>query len=106
MVALFKNDVLSTGFSFVRYTKGMENLTGLGMKKSLNLPVLANKHFRKLRIEQDEPIYTYNVESMRYFVRKTPKVGRRSALNQYYKSPISDKVFTIISTEININVIV
>ena len=104
MVALFKNDVLSTGFSFVRYTEGMENITGLGMKKSLNLPVLTNKHFNNLTIEQDETIYTYNGESMRYFVRKALKVGRCSAFNQYYKSPISDKVFTIISTGININV--
>ena len=41
---------------------------------------------------------------MRHFVRKSIKGGRCSALNQYYKSNISDKVFKIISKELNVNV--
>ena len=38
-----KNDVISTAFSYARYSKGMEQLTGFGMKNSLTLPSLANK---------------------------------------------------------------
>ena len=98
-----KNDVLSTAFSYARYSKGMEKLTGFGMKNSLTLPSLANKYFNSLRDESDEPIYTYNDEFMRHFVRKSIKGGRCSALNQYYKSNISQEVFNIISKELNVN---
>ena len=76
-----KNDVLSTAFSYARYSKGMEKLTGFGMKNSLTLPPLANKYFNSLRDESDEPIYTYNDEYMRHFVRQSIKGGRCSALN-------------------------
>ena len=38
-----KNDVLSTAFCYARYTMGMEQLAGFGMKNSLTLPSLANK---------------------------------------------------------------
>ena len=51
----------------------MEELTGFGMKNSLILPSLANKYFNSLRNENDEPIYTYNDEYMRYFVRESIK---------------------------------
>ena len=98
-----QNDVLSTAFSYARYSKGMEELTGFGMKNSLTLPSLANKYFNSLRDESDEPIYTYNDEFMRHFVRKSIKGGRCSALNQYYKSNISQEVFNIISKELGIN---
>ena len=98
-----KNDVLSTAFSYARYSKGMEELTGFGMENSLTLPSLANKYFNSLREENDEPIYTYNDEFMRHFVRQSIKGGRRSALNQYYKSNISQEVFNIISKELNVN---
>ena len=98
-----KNDVLSTTFSYARYSKGMEELTGFGMKNSLTLPSLAKKYFNSLRDESDEPIYTYNDEYMRYFVRQSIKGGRCSALNQYYKSNISKEVFNIISKELNVN---
>ena len=53
-----KDDVLSTAFSYSRYSKGMEELTGFGMKNSLTLPSLANKYFNSLRDENDEPMYT------------------------------------------------
>ena len=92
-----KNDVLSTAFTYARYSKGMEELTIFGMKNSLTLPSLANKYFNRLRDESDEPIYTYNDEYMRHFVRQSIKGGRCSALNQYYKSNISQEVFNIIS---------
>ena len=65
-----KNDVLSTAFCYARYTMGMEELTGFGMKNSLTLPSLANKFFNSLRDEDDEPICTYNNEYMRHLVRK------------------------------------
>ena len=65
-----KNDVLSTAFSYGRYAKGMEKLTGFGMKNSLTLATLANKYFNSLGDENDEPIYTYNHENMRHFVSK------------------------------------
>ena len=98
-----KNDVLSTAFSYARYSKGVEELTGFGMKNSLILPSLANKYFNSLRDEYDEPIYTYNDEFMRHFVRKSIKGGRCSALNQHYKSNISQEVFNIISKDLNVN---
>ena len=73
------------------------------MKNSLTLPSLANKYFNGLRDESDEPIYTYNDEFMGHFVRKSKKGGRCSALNQYYKSNISQEVFNIISKELIVN---
>ena len=81
----------------------MEELTGFGMKNSLTLPSLANKYFNSLRDENDEPIYTYNDEYMRHFVRKSIKGGRCTALNQYYKSTVSDEVFNIMSQELGVD---
>ena len=40
---------------------------------------------------------------MRHFVRQSIKGGRCSALNQYYKSNISQEVFNIISKKLNVN---
>ena len=57
-----KNDILSTVFSYARYSKGMGELTGFRMKNSTTLPSLANKYFNSLRDKNDEPIYTYNDE--------------------------------------------
>ena len=54
----------------------MEELTGFGMKNSLTLPSLANKHFNSLRDENDEPIYTYIHPLKRSFVRQSIKGGR------------------------------
>ena len=81
----------------------MEEITGFGMKNSLTLPSLANKYFNSLRDENDEPIYTYTDPFIREFVRKSKKGGRCAALNQYYKSSISDEVFNIFSKELNVN---
>ena len=36
-----KNDVLLTAFCYARYTMGMEELNGFGMKNSSTLPSLA-----------------------------------------------------------------
>ena len=81
----------------------MEELTVFGMKNCLTLPSLANKYFNSLRDENDEPIYTYNDEFMRHFVRQSKKGGRCSALHHYHKSTIPDEVFNIISEELYIN---
>ena len=64
-----KNDVLSTAFSYARYIKAMEELTGFSMKDCLSVPGLGLKSFNSLRTEEDEPIYTYNDKYMRDFVR-------------------------------------
>ena len=69
-----KNDVLSTAFSYARYSKRKEELTGFGMKKNLTLPSLANNYFNSLRDESDEPIYICNNEFMRHFLRQSIKV--------------------------------
>ena len=38
-----KNDVLCTAFSYARYTKAMEEITGSGMKGCLSIPGLGLK---------------------------------------------------------------
>ena len=43
------------------------------MKNSLPLPSLAKKYFNSLRDENDKPIYTYNDELMRHFVRQSKR---------------------------------
>ena len=73
------------------------------MKNSLTLPSLANKYFKSLRDENDEPIYTYTDPFMRNFVRKAIKGGRCNAFNQHNKSELSDEVFNTISKELNVN---
>ena len=82
---------------------GMGELTGFGLKNSLTLPSLANKHFNSLRDQNDEPIYTYTYPFMRNFVKQSVKGGRCNAFNRYYKSLFSDEVFDIISKELNVN---
>ena len=98
-----KDDVLSTAFCYARYTMGMEELTGFGMKNSLTLPSLSNKYFNSLRDENDEPIYIFTVPFMRNFVRKAIKGGRCNAFKQHYKSEISDEVFNSILKELNVS---
>ena len=103
LLPYLKNDISSTVFSYARYSKGMEELTGFGMENSLTLPSLANKYFNSLRDENNETIYTYNDEYMRRFVRQSIKRGCCSASNQYYKSTISDQVFNIMSQDLGVN---
>ena len=95
--------MLSTAFCYARYTMGMEELTNFGMKNSLTLPSLANKYFRSLGDEKDEPIYTYTDPFMRNFVRQSIKGGRCKAFNQHYKSEISEEVFNVFSKELDIS---
>ena len=44
-----ENDVLSTVFSYARYTMSMAELTGISMKNSLTLPSLAKKNFQPFK---------------------------------------------------------
>ena len=81
----------------------MEEISGFGMKNILTLPNLTNNYFESLRDEIDEPIYTHKDEYMRWFVRQSIKGTRCSALNQYYKSTISDELFNIVSEDVDIN---
>ena len=97
-----KNDVLSNSFYYARYTMGWEILTQFGNKNRLTLPSLANKFSYSLKDENDEDICTFTDPFMRHFVRKSIKRGRCSALNQYYRSTISDQVFNIMSQELNV----
>ena len=53
-----KQDVLCTAFSYPKYCKAMEELTGFSMKDSSSAPGLGWKKFDSLRTEEDEPIYT------------------------------------------------
>ena len=95
-----KNDVLCTAYSYARYSKAMEEITGFSMKDCLSLPGLGWKYFNSLRTEEDEPIYTYNDKYMRCFVRQSIKGGRVCAFNQYYKSKHCDDILKIINKEL------
>ena len=95
-----KNDVLGTAYSYARYIKAMEEITGFSMKDCLSLPGLGWKYFNSLRTEEDEPIYTYNDKYMRWFIRQSIKGGRVCAFNQYYKSKHCDDILEIINKEL------
>ena len=95
-----KNDVLCTAYSYARYCKAMEDITGFSMKDCLSLPGLGWKHFNSLRTEDDEPIYTYDDKNMRCFVRQSIKGGLVCALSQYYKSKHCDDILKIINKEL------
>ena len=95
-----KNDVLCTAYSYARYIKAMEKITGFSMKDCLSLPGLGWKSLNSLRTEEDEPIYTYNDKYMTWFVRQSIKGGRVCAFNQYYKSKHCDDILKIINEEL------
>ena len=102
MLPYVKNDVLSTAFCYARYTMGMEELNNFGIKNSSTLPSLTDKVFNSLGDENNEPIYTYTNAFMRNFVRQRIKGSRCSASSQFYKSTISENVFNIFSTELDV----
>ena len=102
MLTYVKNDVLCTAFSYARFIKAIEEISGSSMKDCLSLPGLGLKNFNSLRSEQDEPIYTYNDKYMRHFVRQAAYGGRVCAFNQYYKSKSCDDILKIISEELNV----
>ena len=72
----------------------------------MKLTVFCKKYFNSLRDENDEPIYSYNDEFLRHFVRQSLKGGRCVTLNQYYNSTFSDEVFNTISKELDHNGII
>ena len=92
--------VLCTAFSYARYIKAIEEITGFSMKDCLSLPGLGWKYFNSLRTEEDEPIYTYNDKYMRWFVRQSIKGGRVCAFNQYYKSKHCNNILEIMKKEL------
>ena len=75
----------------------MEDLTILGMDYSETLRSLAKKCFSSSTDENDEPIYTYNEEYMRFFVRQSFNGGKCGSFTQYFKSIILDDVFNFFS---------
>ena len=77
-----KSDVRCTAYSYARYIKAMEEITGFSMKDCMSLPGLGWKYFNSLRTEEDEAIFTYNDKYMRWFVRQSKKGGRVCAFNQ------------------------
>ena len=80
----------------------MEEITGFSMKDCLSLPGLGWNYFNSLRIEEDEPIFTYNDKYMRWFVRQSIKRGRVCAFNQYHKSKHCDDVLKIVNKELTV----
>ena len=72
--------MLCTAFSYARYCKALEEITGFSMKDSLSAPGLGWKCFNSLRTEEDEPIYTYKDKHMRWFFRQSIKGGAFVAL--------------------------
>ena len=75
----------------------MEKSFNFGIKNSKTLPLWAYKFLNSLRDENDELFYTSTNPFMRNFVRQSIKGGRCNALNQHYKSELSDEVFKSIS---------
>ena len=98
-----KNDVLCTVFSYARYTKAMEEITGFAMKDCLSLPGLGWNYFKSLGTEEGDPVYTYNDKYMRRFVKQSIKGGRVCAFNRYYESQICVDVLKIVSEELTLN---
>ena len=68
-----KDNVLSTAFSYARYTMGMEELTNFVLENSLTLPSLANKHSNSFGDGNDEPICIDTDPFKRSFVRSSVK---------------------------------
>ena len=97
-----KNNVLCTAYSYARYIKAMKEITRFSMKNCLSLPGLGWKYFNSLRTEEDEPIYTYNDNYMKWFVRQSIKGGRVCAFNQYYKSNHYNDIKRILSKELGV----
>ena len=95
-----KTDVLCTAYSYARYIKAMEEITGFSMKDCLSLPGLGWKNFNSLRTEEDDPIYTYIDKYMGWFVRQSIKGGRVCAFNQHDKSKHCDDILKFIYKEL------
>ena len=97
-----KQDVLCTAFSYARYCKAMEELTVFSMKDCSSLPGLGLKCFNSLGTAEDEPIYNYNDNNLRWFLRQAAYGGRVCAFNQYYISKSCDAILKTISQELSV----
>ena len=97
-----KQDVLCTAFSYARFSKAMEEITGFSMKDCLSLPGLRKKYFNSLRTEEDEAIYTNIDKYMRHFVRQSIKGGGVCSFNQIYILKPCDDIWEIISEILNV----
>ena len=97
-----KQDVLQTAFSYARYCKAMEVLTGFSMNDCFSAPGLCWKHFNSMRDENDEPIYNVDDKYIRLFVRRSVNRRRVCSFNQYFKSNYCDDLLKIISEELNV----
>ena len=53
---MFKNDVLCNAFSYARYFKALEEITGFSKKDCSSAPGLGWKFCNSMRDENDEPI--------------------------------------------------
>ena len=95
-----KNDVLCTAFSYARYIKAVEEITGFSMKDCSSLPGLGIKYFNFLRTEEDEAIFTFHDKYMRHFVRQADYGGRVCAFYQYSKSKSCGDILKYISKEL------
>ena len=80
-----KQDVLCTAFSYSRYSKAMQEITGFSKRDCLSAPGLVWKYFYSLKTEEYEPIYTYNDKYIRYFVRQSIFGRGVCSFNQYYR---------------------
>ena len=71
-----KQEVLCTSFSYARFNKATEEITGFSTKAVYQQRGWVWRYFHKMRDEIDEAIYTYNAKYIRVFVRRSMK-GRR-----------------------------
>ena len=86
-------------FPYVRYTKYMQEIIGIGMKECLSLPGFGWKELNSLREEDVGSIFTYSDKYMRLFVRQSIKGGRVCADSHYYYSKSSDNISKCLSKE-------
>ena len=93
------SDAFCTFFSYARYCRVMDEITGFSKEDSLSAPGLGWKFFNSLRTEEDEHKYTYNDKSVRHFVRQSIKSGRVCSFNEYYQLKTSDDVIKLLSRE-------
>ena len=101
-----KQDVICTAFSYAKYCKAMQEITGFSMKDCSSVLGLGLKFFNSLRTDEDAPIYTYIDKDMRWFVRQSAYGGRVCAFNQKYKSRICGDFLKFLSRELKVEGIV
>ena len=97
-----KQDVFYTAFSYARYCKALQEITGFSMRDSLSAPGLGWKHFNSMPDEKDEQIYTCNDKCMKHSVRQSIKRRRVCSFNQKYKSKMCDDVLKMLSEELKV----